>query len=219
MKLRTKPLLVVVLLAVAAGCLVAVPAAGNGGGHFGSSKTQTTFEVVPEESHQIEFHFFGSAVFCKEATYHGTATGMKLNSVILAPGYAGCATTEDEKEEVEVEPSGCTFEFTVTSEEPEEKHSTVHLVCPEGQEVVISHPICSVGIEPQTLEGVVYTATSWLGTESLTVDLTIKNIKYTAHGICMLLGTNQKDGEIKGEAIVKAWDAEEPKSGANIKVT
>ena len=214
--------------ALALGCLamltaaaVAVDASGTAGGHFGSNKAKTTLiGLEPGANHTLEIATFGGGITCSQNTYHGSVVGMKFVSATLTPTYKGCTTTNDTKD-IPIVTHDCTYEFTVRSPEPEVKHSTMHIRCPAGKSITITHPSCTITVPPQTLSGVVYTKTQWEGTEALTIDFTIKGIQYTEHGFCGAFGTTRNDGELKGALILKAWDAEKfaEKVGANITVT
>ncbi|HYP56213.1 MAG TPA: hypothetical protein VEQ41_07950, partial [Solirubrobacterales bacterium] len=169
--------------------------------------------------HQVEFvPSSGEGIVCSESSYHGVVEGMTFTEATITPEFGTCKTTGGTA--VTMVSHGCDFRFTIRSE-PAAKHSTVHL-CPSGGTITISHPNCQIAVGAQLLTGVLYTKVQYRGTESLTVDFTISNVKLTYHnGICIFLGTNHT-GELKGSMILKAWEdgkAGDEFGGANIKAT
>jgi hypothetical protein len=220
MRLRIKALGLGCLAVLAMGA-VAIEAAATTGGHFTSNKEKTTLEGVEQvTSDKLELVAEnGEGIICEESTYHGVVTGTTFTQATLTPVFDGCKTTGGT--EVTMVSHGCDFLFTVRSE-PATKHSTVHLACPAGATITVSHPSCQIVIGAQLLEGVTYTKIQWRGTESLTVDFTINNVKLAYHsGICVFLGTNHT-GKLNGSIIIKAWEdgkAGDEFGGANIKAT
>lgn len=220
MSLKAKALGLGCLAVLTIGIAV-VNASATAGGHFGSNRAVTTIEGL-EQNHELEFFALGmeKAVVCDETTYHGVVTGMKATGATLTPTLKKCKTVGEEPDTVTIETHDCTLEGTVKAPKPEEEHSTMHLLCPTGKSITLTHPNCSLIIPPQTLNGITYTKDQFLGTESLTIDFTVKNIQYTVHGLCQFFGTNQNNGELKGGLLIKAWENEKAGTvGADIKVT
>jgi hypothetical protein len=153
-----------------------------------------------------------------DTKYHGTVAGLTFTAFTLKPTFTACRTTNGTA--VTGQPHDCVYQFTSRAE-PTTKHATLHLNCGAGKGITLTHNNCTISIQPQTLSGVSYKPTQWLGTESLTVEFTITNAKYTQHnGACALLGTTREDGKLTGGLIVKAWEeGKAPIVGANIKAT
>lgn len=219
---KIKLLGVGLLISLAAGAVVAVNTSATAGGHFTSNRDNTTLEVIEQAPDTLEFVALGEGVVCEKSTYHGVFAGKKVASVTLKPKYEDCRTTDSETSNITATTHDCSYEFTVRPN-PDTKHNTVHLKCPAGKKLTFKHAVggCTVEVGPQTVSGVVYKEIQWQGTKSLTAEFTVKDIVYTVHGgfICGFLGTEHKNGELKGSAIVKAWNADKPEEGADIQAT
>lgn len=198
--------------ALALGCLamlatasVAVDASGTAGGHFTSNREKTTFESI-QQNHTFGLAVGGKAISCEETTFHGIAVGTTFTGMKLTPTLKKCKTA-GEAAEFNIDANGCSWEFTVKAPKPEEEHSTLHLLCPVGASMSITHPSCTMHVAPQTLTGVTYTKSDYQGTDTPTIDFTVKNIQYgNEGGICVFLGTNHNDLEFTGDVLAKAWE-------------
>jgi hypothetical protein len=225
MSLKMKMLGLCILATVAVSAVVVANAAATAGGHFVSNRALTTLEVIETSSDTLEF-FAGptKGIPCENATYHGWFAGTTVTAFTLTPEYKECLTTGGKVGGVTITTHGCAFEFTVRAD-PENKHNTLHIKCPSGKKITIVDTeagggSCTTEVGPQTVEGVVYKKISWEGTEALTAEFTVKKIQYTFHvGVCVFLGTNHADGELKGSVIIKAWNTENPEQGADITAT
>lgn len=210
------------LIALTASAVVAVNTTATAGGHFTSNRDKTTLEVIEQAPDTLEFVALGEGVVCEKSTYHGVVTGKTFTAATLKPKYEDCRTTNSETSDITATTHDCVYEFTVRPN-PDTKHNTVHLKCPNGKKLTFKHAVggCTVEVGPQTVSGVVYKEIQWQGTKSLTAEFTIKDIVYTVHGgfICGVFGTERKDGELKGSVIVKAWNADKPEEGADIQAT
>ena len=119
----------------------------------------------------------------------------------VVPKYEGCKTKETGTV-VTVTVNGCRYTFKST----EKVHATFLFLCENGP-MEIHHPNCTVTV-PQQLQpvsGVSYTTLLENGKHALTATLTLTNIEVQAHGVCSILGTNQK-GALTGSITLRATD-------------
>jgi len=108
---------------------------------------------------------------------------------------------------VTVHVNGCTYKFTIAKGTTDTTEQTMHLQCPMGQSIKITHPNCTITIHPQTIEtGITYTNVLNQASKlhEITLDSSIK-VTTTRHGFCQLLGT-AGTGTLKGTANVVGWE-------------
>lgn len=208
MSVKLKVLALGLIAVVATGAITVVNAGAITGGHFVSDTATTTITGSEGGNHVLEFLEQGattpeSKIFCTETSYTGTASAITTTELKITPSWNKCHTT-GLVQNFDVDENGCTFVFTVRPN-GHENHNTVHLNCPQGKVIEITHPNCNITVPPQTLEGVTYTREVDPTTNKhvITLDSTVKNIQSQYHEkVCVFLGTNHIS-EMTGSVTVK----------------
>lgn len=215
MSLKTKVLGVGLLAVVVTGAFAVMNASATVGGHFTNDAVLGHAIVTGTEStastHRLAFVREGASaeeeITCHQASYIGTVNAVTVQSVTITPAWSNCTTgTTGSGTPFEVHENGCSLTFP--SGKIGETHHTVHVLCPPGVAIDITHANCTITVPAQTLRGITYTTTVENNKHALTVNATIKGI--TAHyhgGICIFLGTTQK-WEVTGSVTVKATDTD-----------
>lgn len=144
-----------VLAVFATSAVAAMNAAAETGGHFTSTETHTAVFGYEGESHHIHFVKEGGSdgerIGCEEDLYSGTFLGSTVTEIGLSPQWETCRTTSGGAH-FEVHENKCVLRLTIGKN----IHNTVHLECPTGQAVDITHPNCTIRVPPQTMTGVSY---------------------------------------------------------------
>lgn len=183
--------------------------------HFTSEVAHTTLQG--SESARTHFTTGSGTIECTEVSYSGTTSAATVTSVTITPSYPKCWHNEPAHTaapNATVNMNGCTYTFTI---ENTLEHNQVHVVCPVGKKIEISVPGCQLTVGPQTVgedpnagttdNGVKYTTGGIGSTHDLTVDITLKEIAYEKHGLCVFVaptGTGpHSDGVLTGQATLK----------------
>ncbi|HEX8689016.1 MAG TPA: hypothetical protein VF729_02110 [Solirubrobacterales bacterium] len=195
MSTKFKALSLGLLALLATAGFAVVNASATVSGHFEHDAATNHATIVGQETvspHDLVFtdEVSGSAFTCEHATYHGTAPAKTVTSVTVTPTYKTCKTVGGAHGAVTVHVNGCGF--TLESHGAN-THGTVHVECPAGKAIEITHPNCTITVPAQTLNGMTYTQKTENGKHTLTVDVTVKQITGHYHGgICIFLGTVRK---------------------------
>jgi hypothetical protein len=220
MSIKLKALGLGLLATMAIGAFAVMNASATTGGHFVSDVAHTEIKGMEDKNvHQLEFTFHGlsGGIICDTVSYSATTTVSTVTELLVTPSYAGCHTTGEAAGTVTVSVNGCKYRFTVAPGGNETEH-TVHLECPAGQGILVTHPNCEVRITPQTINtGLTYTRTTnaFTGRHEITLESSLQfNIEYHGSKICVLTGTNHV-GTLKGSATVQGFNTE----GAQVNVT
>ena len=215
MTTRLKALCLGLLSVLAVTAFGVMSAVAEDGGHFESEVAHTTIkgtETPATGVHTLHFRRQGTAeeIGCTEASYTGTTTNATETGITVTPSWSKCYTTPNGTE-FEVHENGCHFIFTI-GKSTKIDH-TVHLKCPIGKKIEITHPNCNITVGEQTLggeagNGVVYKTVTEEGKHAITLEVTVKNIVSTYHEkICIFLGTNQIS-EMNGSVTVRGFDTD-----------
>ena len=184
------------------------------GGHFTHDAPTNHATIVGTETAGTEhvLHFNkeggepGERIGCDKDEYHGVATAKTVESLTITPKWSECYTTGSPNTKFDIHENGCDFTFTIGREGQVAKHHTVHLTCPAGKAVEITHPNCTITVPPQTVTGVTYTTDLIGGKHAITLDVTAEDITSHYHaGICIFLGTTHQS-EMKGSVTVEGFD-------------
>jgi len=197
--------------ALASISVIGLSATAQTGGHFTTEVANTYWVGSEEGTHRTEFNASGEFIFCEVAGYEGFTQGAgTFTEVKFSPLYDKCITTANEGA-VTITENECTYVFTIGAKAHQD--NTVHLSCPTGKKLEMHTPNCKLSFPPQTPQGgVAYTAVTANGKNALTVDVTISGIKYERHsGLCVFLGTNGTDGELKGSVTVAGFNLSDGK--------
>jgi hypothetical protein len=209
MSLKVKVLGLGLLAMVAMSAFAAMNASALVQGHFVSDVHTTTILGSENTTHKLEFtsHGLEGGIVCDEASYHGHVTGTTFTSVTIKPTYAKCHTTGGAAGSVVVDVNGCTYTFTITGGNPATTHSKVHLICPAGAAIVITHGNnCTITIAPQNnISSVTYTTDVVNAKHALTLHANAQFATQYHAGACVLLGTNHT-GTLKGSATIVGQD-------------
>lgn len=212
MSIKLKALGLGLLAVLATSAFAAMNATAETGGHFVHHGPTNHATVVGEETlgteHTLDFiSEGGSEIGCTVADYHGTVAAKTVESITIFPTWEECYTTGSTTK-FDVDENGCWFTFTIGRKGQTAPHHTVHLLCPTGETIEITHPSCRIHIPPQTLTGVTYKEDEVGGKKAITLESTVKNI--TSHyesGICVFLGTKHL-AEMVGSVTVWGEDTE-----------
>ncbi len=210
MSLKLKAICLGIFATLAVGGFAAVNAGAEVGGHF-VWDGDDHIEVRGTESgtHRLHFKSHGSEgeIGCEEASYHVTVDDpdTTLDYVDVTPTYKNCYTTPSGTK-FAVHHDGCVYRFTVTKNSGNATEQDVHLICPAGGAITITHPNCTITVGPQTVDdAVTYTTSFENGKHTITMDVNAK-FQTTYHGgICIFLGTNQV-GTLSGSVTVAGFN-------------
>lgn len=215
MSLKLKALGLGLLAMLAMGAMAAIQASAETSGHFynhnGGNPTFITGTEGPEKNHRIKFRSDGGTpIECDEAIYHAETSATTTQELTVTPTWKLCHTEGGAAGTVVVDHNGCHLVFTSNSKATGHNpttDATVHVVCPAGKAIEVTHPNCTMRMPPQTTNhAVTYTPDVVNGQPAITLNATAENI--TAHyhaGICIFLGTTHK-GTMIGSATVHARD-------------
>jgi hypothetical protein len=196
-KLKVLGLGLLVTLAMSAVAVMNASATSTGNFHSdaASGNTNIVGSEIPTLAHpsahrmELAYHGLEGRTVCDIVSYNGTVTGPTTKHITIIPHYTTCKT-QTQAHNVTVHVNGCSFTFTPGHQ------GTVHLDCPVGKSIEITHPNCTIKITPQTIgtaaKGMLYTAdTDTNGKKTITLDANTVQIatKFEA-GICVFTGTN-----------------------------
>jgi len=202
------------LALMATGAFAVMNASANGGGgHFTSDAADGHTHIIGKESgtHVVHFRPHGGGlnerIGCDEDSYTATTLSNTVESLTITPAYGKCYTTNPEKTPVTIDVNGCTYTFTVTKGTVDSTEQEVHLVCPPGKAIEITHPNCNITVDPQSVKNAVtYTTLFENGKHTITLDVNA-TFKTTFHEkICILLGTENHFGELIGSVTVEGFN-------------
>jgi len=210
MSLKLKVLGLGLLATLAMSAVAVMNASATSTGHFTSDSPNglTTVEGFEGGSHftELSSHGLEGGIVCDEATYDGTITGNTTTHITIIPHYTKCKTTGGTPGEVTVDVNGCSFTFTPGH------HGTVHIDCPVGKAIEITHPNCTITIPAQTVgtavKGVTYTTDidPETGKHIITLDANTVHVATQYHaGICIFTGTTHT-GTMHGSVTVKGYE-------------
>lgn len=180
----------VAIAGMAISALVVGSASATTGGHFTSEVAHTSLDGSESGTHRTEFKADNGEVYkCDQVSYSGTLVAATVTEIQLAPSYSEC---KKNKETTSIHANGCKYVLTIGKNASAD--NTADLVCPAGESLEITHPICTIKIPGQSLgSGLAYTNVMESGKMALTVDSTLTQV--TAHyeaGFCIVLGTSHK---------------------------
>lgn len=210
MTMKIKALGVGLLAVVATSALAVMNAGATVGGHFVIGASHATILGYEEATHVLELAEEGSTqpdqrIYCTTANYSGTVTSATVEEITLTPKWSECHTT-NHVQNFEVHENGCSIRLTVRPG-GDVSHNTVHLICPAGKSIEVTHPHCNITFAPQTASGVVYTRLTDVVGDMITLESTVKGVESQYHGgVCVFLGTNHKS-EITGSVTIEAVNA------------
>ena len=215
MSLKLKALGLGLLAAMAVSAVAVVNASATAGGHFASNAGVTHVHVQgfvdnenvgPHTLHLSADPFDqDSRIGCTTQTHTGTTTVEKPTSITITPTYSNCHTTIN-KQAVTVHVNGCTYTFTVKAGPPETTEHTVHLLCPPGKTIEVTHPNCKVEIHAQTPTGkLTYTTTGTGNGHEITMDVDV-TFDVTTHGLCQFVNPTNDQGILRGSVTVKGFN-------------
>jgi hypothetical protein len=220
MSLKLKALGLGLLAAMAFSAVAVMNASANGAGHFvstGNTHVEVKGFAGPGTSHNLHLvnHGLEGEIGCATQSYTATTTTETTTSITVTPAYAGCTTTSN-AQAVPVDVNGCTYTFTVAAGTTNSTEQTVHLVCPTGKKIEITHPNCTVSVHPQTVNtGLTYTTTvSGSGVHEITMDVNVQFVQ-TRHGLCQFIAPTTGNGTLKGSVTVKGFNT----AGGQVPIT
>lgn len=208
MSFKLKALGVALLAAMSVSAVAVMNASAATQGHFESDIDHTLIVGFEGGTHNLHLtnHGLSGEVGCTEDNYHATTTSKTVTSITVTASYSGCTTTGTQTS-VPVDMNGCHYTFTVTSP-VETTHSPVHVICPAGQAIKVTHPNCTVTVHPQTVESAVKYTTTKPVLHEITLDVTAQ-FTTTRHGLCQFIAPTNGTGTLGGSATVKGFDTEE----------
>ncbi len=180
------------LAAVFAIGVLAAPAAS---GSDAFKAAEGTILTGHGEDNEFKFTTPGLGVHCWNATFAGTIS--EPEKVTVLPTYKG---KKGEPENticesligiVRVDMNGCDYVLTgnTTQEDGGKADAEVSIVCPEGKAIRITNN-CEITIPGQTPTGggVTYVNGTENGKGDVTINQTLTGLKFTAKGVCSLVG-------------------------------
>ena len=223
MSLKLKALCLGVIAATTLSATVAVNASATAGGHLVSELTHTAIEGFEFANHQTHFavHGLNGSIGCRQDIYSSTSATKTITAVTIKPEYSECFTTADEEQKVTIDESGCTYEFTVALNTTANTEQTMHLLCPTGKKIEITHSNCTIAIHPQTVNtGFTYTPNTnpESGKHQITLDVKVQ-LNHTLHGLCQFVAPTNGTGTVTGSVTVSGWQPEGVIKQVNITVT
>jgi hypothetical protein len=217
MSLKLKVLGLGLLATLAMSAVTVMNASATSTGHFTSDSVNETTTIVGSENatHFTEFSIHGlTGIVCTETTYHGTFAGNTSTHLTIIPHYTTCHTTGG-PHDVNIDVNGCSFTFTPGHQ------GTVHVDCPVGKAIVITHPNCEITIPAQTVgtaaTGVTYTTDTENNKHTITLHANGVEVAAQFHGgLCVFTGTNHT-GTMTGSVTVKGF--EDKLNGPQVNIT
>ncbi|HEX8752684.1 MAG TPA: hypothetical protein VF731_04630 [Solirubrobacterales bacterium] len=174
-------------LGVTVVALLALAASAGTASAAPSFHLETAPATFTGESGTLELLTEEGTTSCKLTAFRGTTNGIVAASIELAPEYREClmfgfigAT---------INPEECKYRLDLV-EGSSPATAAVSVVCPSGQSIRETNPICTVTIGTQTgLHHVVFTNNSSKTTRDLKASVTVEGITYTASSGCSSPGT------------------------------
>jgi hypothetical protein len=209
-------LAILALVAVATVAAGVSAALAETGGFFVIDDVHATIFAGESGGHQVTISGSGleGDVSCA-TTFIATNISSTPEDLTFTPTLENCIISGTEAK-VPVDPSGCTFTFTVAKASTEKTEQTLHLNCPLGKKLTITRPGCTIAIAPQTIQtGVTYRKASNFGSSALTMSLNAGLALQYEAGACTSLGTTQT-GVLKGSLTVRAYDTELNPTGIDV---
>jgi hypothetical protein len=210
-KLKAFGLSLLATMAVAIGG--AVNTSAEGGGHFVLEKAHSHMEWFPssDTNHQwhLAFHGLIDEVGCDVTQVTATTTSQTVESIVPVPKYEQCTTTGDETR-VSIHYNGCLSTYTVAKGTGDPTEQTVHLLCPAGKAIMVTHPNCTISISPQTATGgLTYTNKTdpTTGKHEVTLDARVQH-SITRHGLCQFIAPTNGTATTRGSLTLQAFDTE-----------
>lgn len=211
MSIKLKALSLGLLAVVATSAFAVMNAGATVSGHFVTGSEHTFITGIEKETHKVHFVSEPGAkqLGCDVAQYTGTHKGTKTTTELtITPKWEKCQTTGGTEAKFDVHENGCYFVFTSRAGEND---ATVHVKCPPGNKIVITHPNCDIGIPEQTVGGVVgngvtYTNQGISPEQWVTMDIKVSGIVATYENkICLFLGTNHNTAIMEGSVTVTGF--------------
>jgi hypothetical protein len=147
-------------------------------------------------------------VNCSEPTYHATAT-TGSTAITVTPDYATDGTCTAFGLPATIDMNSCRYIFRVNAGVT--THGSVDIECNPGDEITITQPPtdkCVVHVPAQTgLTEITYTNIGAGATREVTLDVNLKNIKYThtkGSGLAACTAGSATNGSLTSKATVKA---------------
>jgi len=219
MSLKLKVLGLSLLAFVAMSAVAVINASARTNGHFTSDsptgKTTILGAEVPGTPHQTEFtvHGLEGGVVCDDVAYHGTMSSNTSTHITIVPFYKKCHTTGSAADTTVIDVNGCSYTFTPGD------NGTVHVDCPTGKSIEITHPNCTIKIKPQTAQGVTYLTDLQNGRHIITP--VFHKVQFSSEyeaGICIFTGTNHT-ATLHGSATIRGFDDTNPLNQQSITYT
>lgn len=210
MSIKLKALGLGLLAAMALSAVAVVNASATAGGHFISSNAHTIikgFENYTTLPHLLEFesHGLSGKIFCTNSSYEGTTDETTETEITITPKWSNCHTTNSVNN-FDVHENGCDFKFTVQAGDQTKVEHTVHVECPAGEAIEITHPNCNITVPPQTVaNAVTFTPATEGANHGITLDVSAEFDTEYHGGICIFTGTNHV-GTLAGSATVKGFN-------------
>jgi len=173
---------------------------------FKAEKTPTTTLSGKQHGAADVFTTDTGSVSCNEAKYAGTVTGTEVTEVTVTPTYSEC--TAFGLFNVPIDTNGCQYKFTVLTKVGANYEGKVDVVCPAGQVIKVTAPLCTVTVGAQNnVPGTItYTNVGAGATREITVDVNLTGLTYEEHrplfGICENNTVLTHDGTYVGAGLV-----------------
>jgi hypothetical protein len=208
MSLKLKALGLGLIASMAFGAVAVMNASANGAGHFvttGNSHAEIKGFAAPGTLHNLHIvnHGLEGEIGCATQSYTATTTTETTTSLTVTPAYSGCTTTSN-GQAVPIDVNGCTYTFTVAAGTTNSTEQTIHLICPAGQSLKITHPNCTVSIHPQASSGTTYTKHTTIF--SIPIWHQHIEVKTTRHGLCQFIAPTAGASTFKGSMTLKAFN-------------
>jgi hypothetical protein len=144
---------------------------------------------------------------CKVVRFKGTQGLLTTTTMTLIPNYEECKVAG---ENALVTLNGCRYTFHLEEQE-EPIEARMGIECPDGEEIEIDTPECTIMIPPQLpLKEVTFTNEGEETTRSVIADLNVSEIHYEEVGAgCASEEETTENGTYTGVITVKGEDAEE----------
>jgi hypothetical protein len=143
---------------------------------------------------------------CKVVQFSGTQGAMTTTTMTLKPNYEEC-TIGGENAGVTV--NGCAYTFHL-EEQTEPIEARMGIECPDGEEIEIDAPECTITVPPQEpRKTVTFTNEGEGKTRSIVGDLNVSGIHYVEHGAgCKSQKQTTENGAYTGFITVTGEDSE-----------
>lgn len=185
--------------------LSVMSASGKVSGHFTSSKEKTEYKAIESTAsgHAVTLSAYGTTVSCHNPQYkvHHTST-LTTTSITVTPindTSWNCTTGGGDAAEVHF--TECYYTF---SSQGNQKHATVHFICPGTNEAHVTTPTGNMtfGTQTPTTGGATYANVGG----DVTATITAEGIHGVCHGLCQFLGTTTTSAKMSGSAIIEGFE-------------